>query len=426
MNEERPEHIQSGHAEREIHDFPPDPHIMDFLLLLAKHKWVVGSLIMLGGVLALGLTYVVPFSFKADAMLLPPDRFSSSGLLSSLNAGGALKIMKEVENPSVDLIQDLLESYALSDRLSRDSAIYHFFIHPGETHQALVADIQSALFTLPHFSTVQVQGTVTTGWLSNAMQKEEARRLSPYIANLACRTMDTMIGEVLRSDARQARIYADSDYQRRNRELDSLDGVKAQFEQHYGIPALQTQTLATIDQISLLEAEEDKAQIRLDVLERDFSADASRVETARAELEEARMARSRYEYTSAIGPSLDTLPGISRQYAEILRKRKVLEPIVSFLREERDQQDIFAERVRSVITITDTAKVPDARFGPKRVPLLALGLTGGGFLSILYLSFAVFLSNVRGRPEKQSGFIPNNPPGGRPAGGGPRGSFRSR
>ncbi|HZK75349.1 MAG TPA: hypothetical protein VFD13_00425, partial [Candidatus Kapabacteria bacterium] len=229
--------------------------------------------------------------------------------------------------------------------------------------------------------------------------------LSAYLANLSCRTMDTMIGEVLRSDARRSREYADSDYLRRNRELDSLDGVKAQFEAQYGVPALQVQTLATIEQVSTLEAEEDKAQIRVDVLERDFSADASRVEAARAELEEARAARSRYEYSSVIGPSLDTLPAVSRQYAEILRKLDVLEPIVTFLREERDQQDIFAERVRSVITILDTAKVPDGRFSPQRVPMLALGLMGGGFLSILYVSIATFLFSIRRASSNESGSI---------------------
>lgn len=367
---------------------------MEFLLRVARHKWAVASIIVVSAVIALGLTYVVPYSFQAEVMLLPPDRISSSGLLSSLNAGGALKILKEVENPSVDLIQNLFESYALADRLTRDSVIRHYYMRPGETHAAMVERVQSALLTFPNFAAVRLQGTVTTGWLASASEKEEARKLSAYIANQACRTMDTMIGEVLRSDARQARIYADSDYQRRNRELDSLDGVKEQFEQQYGIPALHAQTLATIQQVSSLEAEEDEAQIRADVLERDLSADASRVAAARAELQEASEARSRYEYSSAIGPGLDTLPAISRQYAEILRKQQVLEPIVFFLRQEREQQDIFAERVRSVITIVDTAKVPDARFGPKRVPMLELGVAGGGFLSILYIALATFLASI--------------------------------
>ncbi|HET6400460.1 MAG TPA: hypothetical protein VFH95_03590 [Candidatus Kapabacteria bacterium] len=394
--------IPKNAPEPEIPDFPPDPHIMDYLLLVSKYKWVVVSLIILCGVLALGLTYIVPYSFQSDAMLLPPDRISSSGLLSSLNAGGALKILKEVENPSVDLIQNLLESYALSDRLTRDSAVYHFFAHNSETRQEMVAQVQASLLTLPGFSNVNVRGRITTGWFSSAREKEEARRLAPYLANLACRTMDTMIGEVLRSDARQARIYADSDYVRRNGELDSLDGVKEQFEEQNGIPSLRQQTLATIGQVSQLEAEEDKAQIRLDVLERDFSSDNTGVEAARAELEEARAARSRYEYSSPIGPGLDTLPMVSRQYAELLRKLEVLEPIVTFLREERDQQDIFAERVRSVITIVDTAKTPDARFSPKRAPMLALGLSGGGFLSILYIALVTFLSSI---PIRKHGAI---------------------
>ncbi len=381
----------------EIPGFPPDPHLMDYLLLLAKHKWVVISLIVFCGAAALGITYIVPYSYELEVMLLPPDRLSSSGLLSSLNAGGALKILKEVENPSVDLIQDLLESYALSDRLSRDPTIRRHFSQPGETHQQMVPSIQSSLLTIPGFSQVNVRGAIRTDWFSTAREKEAARELAPYIANLACRTMDTMIGEVLRSDAQQARIFADSDYQRRLRELDSLDGVKEQFEQQNGIPDLDAQTRATIGEISRLETEEDQAQIQLELLLRDLSSDDVHVEAARTTLEEAQHERSRYEIASAIGPGLDTLPAVARKYAEILRNEAVLEPIVTFLREERDQQNIFAERVRSVITIVDTAKVPDVRFGPKRAPMLELGLSGGVSLSILYLALAVFLGAVRPR-----------------------------
>jgi len=367
---------------------------MDFVLLAMRYKRAIIAIVIFCGAAALGLTYIVPNTYSAETMLLPPDRISSSGLLSSLNAGGALKILKEVENPSVDLIQNILESEAVAERLARDSTVHHYFARREESQDAILSRIQSTLLTLPGFSDVRIRGTVETGWFPSSAQKEEAKHLSAYIANLACRTMDTLIGEILRSDARQARMYADSDYVRRNRELDSLDGVKEQFEQQNGIPALHAQTLATIEQISLLESDEDKSEIRLNVLERDFSSDAARVEAARAELEEARAARSRYEYASAIGPGLDTLPAISRRYAEILRKQAVLEPIVSFLRQERDQQDIFAERVRSVITIVDTARTPEARSSPKRIPMLALGVTGGGFLSILYVAFATFLASV--------------------------------
>ena len=236
-------------------------------------------------------------------------------------------------------------------------------------------------------------GSVETGWFPSAAEKEKARLLVAHIANQATRTMDSIIGEVLRSDARQARTYADSDYIQRNHELDSLDEVQSQFEQRYGVPALKTQTLETIKEVGRLEADEDKASIHLGVLERDFSPEDVRVAAARSELEEARSARSRYNYTSAIGPGLDTLPEVARKYAEILQKQAALEPIVSFLRQERDQQDIFAKRVRSVITIVDTAKNPDRPTSPLRVPMIELGTIVGIVFSIFYVGGMSFLAS---------------------------------
>src|ERR1700733_9186263 len=74
-------------------DFRPDPHVMDYVLILAKYKWLVILTTFFSGAIGLAFTYIVPNSYESESMLLPPDRTSSSGLLSALNAGGALKIL---------------------------------------------------------------------------------------------------------------------------------------------------------------------------------------------------------------------------------------------------------------------------------------------------------------------------------------------
>ncbi|GEM_PF-2181569 len=375
----------------------PDPHLMDYLLLVAKRKWMAVILILSCAATALGLTYIVPYSFEASVMLLPPDRLSSSGLLSSLNAGGALKILKEVENPSVDLIQNILESRALAERLYKDSSVHRFYFRPGETHEQNVDRVQEAVLTLPSFSEVHVRATVVTGWFSSSREKEAAQQLSSYLANLAVRTMDTIIGEVLRSDAAQARTYADTDYARRSRELDSLDRLQEAFEAKNGAPALSVQTSETIKELGRLESDEDDALVRLNVLRTDYQANDPTVVAAEAEVDEARAARTRYETAAEIAPALDTLPTLEREYSAILRRKATLEPIVSFLRQEREQQSIFAVRQRSVITVLDTAKVPDHRASPQRLPMLLLGGTVGVFFSILAIAIGSFLTVLRKR-----------------------------
>jgi tyrosine-protein kinase Etk/Wzc len=374
-------------------DFPPDPHLMDYVLLMAKHKWIVISVTFISGIIALGLTYIVPNIYDAVSMLLPPDRVSSSGLLSALNAGGALKILKEVENPSVDLIQNYLESDSLMERLLHDARIRHHFGANEVDHHETIANLKQAITVTPWFAKVSVGGSVATGWFPTDSAKEEARGLAAYLANKAVRTLDTMMLEDLRVGTHLSRIYSDSDYATRYRELDSLDGLQEQFEKANGIPLLKQQTLQTIQKIGELEANRDEARIRANLLSMDYAGDDPKLRLAQANVEETQAALMDFERDNPIGPSLEELPAVTRGYAEILRQKAALEPIVTYLRQEREQQRITEEREKSLLTILDVAKDPESRSSPKRMPILILGLFGGAFISIVWIGLISLISS---------------------------------
>jgi uncharacterized protein involved in exopolysaccharide biosynthesis len=359
---------------------------MDFLLLIARRKWVMLSIVFFCCAAAVGISYILPQTFVAKTELLPPDRISSSSLLSKLNAGFALEMMKEIENPSVDLLQNILESHSLAERLARDSAIHRHFTSLGARGEALIEDVQKSLTVLPGFSEVTVDATVETGWAADAAEKEQARLLSAHVANLAIACMDSTLRSAIRSMAHATRLYADSDYALKRQELDSLDSRQEAFEQAHGVVELATQTKAVIARVAELKVERDRAEIRLRLLGLDLSDHADSIEAIKAELHEAERAAVAYETDEQTGPALDSLPEVSRYYAEIVRDRKELEPIVEFLRVEAEQQSIFETREKSMITVVDSAQPPETRSSPIRSQMGLLGLVAGLALSIMYLA----------------------------------------
>ncbi len=360
---------------------------MDFVVLALSRKWGMLAIFLGCGVFAVATTFFVPHTFRAESLLLPPDRLSSSNLLSKVNAGFALEMLKEVENPSVDLLQNILESRSLSERLARDSTIHRYFSQQGLNGRAIVEAVQSAIKVEPGFTKVTVQGTIETGWMPSASEKEHARVLSSYMTNLAVATMDSTLRSAIRSLAHNTRVYADSDYALKRQELDSLDGVQEAFEQAHGVVKLETQTKATLDRVAELRAGRDQAEIELHLLSLDLSNDAVSKEAAMAKLHAADDAANAYETEHPIGPALDSLPEVSREYAELLRDRKELEPIVSFLRVEAEQQRIFEVREKSMITVLDTALTPEHRISPIRTETGFVGLLAGIALAMLYLSY---------------------------------------
>jgi LPS O-antigen subunit length determinant protein (WzzB/FepE family) len=360
---------------------------MDFVVLAMGRKWTMLAITLLCGFGALALTYMLPQVFMAQATLLPPDRLSSYNLLSKFKSGFALEMLKEVENPSVDLLQNILESRSLDERLAQDSAIHRYFSAQGLHGKEMVLAVQKSIKFLPGFSKVDVQGTVGTGWFPTGAQKENARVMSSYFTNLAIDCMDSTLRAAIRSLAHSTMLFADSDYALKSRELDSLDHVQEAFEQANGVVKLEAQTIASIEHLGELKAARDEAEIKLHLLELDLSDDATKKEEAVAKLNEAEFVANTYETERQIGPALDSLPEVSRRYAAILRARKELEPIVSFLRIETEQQRIFEVREKSFITVLDPAEPPETRISPIRSQMGILGLIVGAALSIVYMAF---------------------------------------
>jgi uncharacterized protein involved in exopolysaccharide biosynthesis len=379
----------------EIPDLPPDPHILDYFALVARHKWMTMFLVLFSGAVFFIGSYCVPYEFQSEAMLLPPDRLSSSSLLSGASSGYAIKMLKEVENPSVDLLQNILESHSLGARVAEDSVIRAYYRPHVRTEEELVATLQRAIEVGPSFTKVRVRTTVATGWFSSAREKEKARLLPSRIDSLAVWVMDSLLKSEFRVSSHIIRRYADSDYAVRSAELDSLDMLQEKFEQEHGIDSLPLQTKETIAQMARLEASRDEAQMNLNLLSRDLSPHDPRYQAASAEAEGAERAAREYVTTSKIGPSLAELPEVSRAYAEILRRKTTLEPIVSYLRKESEQERINEEREKSIITLLDPPRVPEIRSSPKRLPMLLIGLSGGMGLAILYIAIVSFFESSK-------------------------------
>jgi tyrosine-protein kinase Etk/Wzc len=380
-------------SREEIENQPPidvsdpkyDPHILDYLQLVLKYKWTVTLIVFACGVVALASTFMVPQVYQASAMLLPPDRLSSFGRLSRFSSGFAISMLKEIENPSVDLLQNILESRQLNERVLADSAIYSFLRSHTADREEMLNEVHHSIAVIPGISQVEVQGVVETGWFASSREKAQAQKLSAYVANRAIAEMDSIMRAEVRSLARGTRIYADSDYASRSRELDSIESVREDFERTHGVVELTKQTKATIERVAALRAARDEAQIRLQILRLDLTQQASPTQAVAALASEANRAAESYASAAPIGPAFDSLPSINQEYARILQRKQELEPIVSFLRGEVEQQRVFEAREKSVITIMDSAMPPKGKASPKRAITTLLGLISGLGIGIFYV-----------------------------------------
>lgn len=390
-------------------DARPDPHLLDFLTMLARVKWTAISFIVAGAAIAIVLTSTLPFVFESRAVLLPPDRSSSSGLLQRFrSSGGALKMLKAVENPSVDLLQNLLEARDVAVRIGEDSAIrryYAAYIEPTGEFRDRTEWVQSTLQVVPSLTAVKVNTTVSTGWNPSGPEKEACRALSARIANVATHELIRYFDGELQSSAAAARAYAEDALAERERTFDSVSAEREAFEREHHVAALPIQLKALIKGESELRARLDNVQIKATVLERRATANEPELQQLRATADATQAALADYQSANHGGLAVQELPEISRRLAAFESRIEQLEPVITFLRQEVEQERINERRESGVIQVLDKALPPDRKSSPKRAVILLLGLTIGAVLSGVYVMFRTFIEDVRTRSREQGAVV---------------------
>lgn len=108
-------HTNAGSpAEKEI-------HLLDMLIVLARHKWIVIGTPVVTAALALGVSLFITPTFTSIAKIMPPQQQQSSGIAAMLGQlgglAGAAGGIAGIKNPN-DLYVGLLESRTVADALN--------------------------------------------------------------------------------------------------------------------------------------------------------------------------------------------------------------------------------------------------------------------------------------------------------------------
>jgi hypothetical protein len=388
------------------YDSRNDPHLLDFLTLLARAKWALVVLSVVGGVVALWLTYKLPQTYEAQAMILPPDKGSSLGLLDRFKSeSGALKMLKAVENPSVDLLQNILESRRVDREIAKDSqctAFYNKYVEPRGEYTNIGEWLHSTVKVDPRISILYVSSSVETGWNAGDQENEAAKQLAGRIPMIAIDHMNEFIVSELQSDSRTSRMNAEIEYGDRQSELDSLERGLEKYQVENHAAALPDQIRALMKATAQLRAELVQDEIKKSVAEHDFNETARPVVELHNRIDAVTSALDRTEEPGPLGPGLTQLPSVQRHMASMELRIETLEPIVEFLRTEIEQARIHEARAHTSVQVLDPAIAPKKKSSPKRAPFVLLGITAAFALVAAYVLITRLWQNFKRDVRRRS------------------------
>lgn len=385
-----------------------DPHIMDYIMLWVKHRRQVVVITLASALFFFGFTFIMPFTYSSVATLMPPEKEKVGGLMSFLSGSGALDLMKGQENPALDQFKNVIDSRAVSETIAKDKRLNKYFSAFDTSFDAIAFFIKNSMTSEPlRNGVMNVQVDIKTQWFPSDEQKEEARQLAPYLANMYVQQLDHYNRHRLMTSSRLLREFTESEYNKRMAQLDTAYGNLQNFQEENKAVALTEQLSATVTSAAMLASEVQQLEMQLAVEEREMTANSARASMIRAQLEEAKSQLRRYD-DGSIGEysvALNKVPTLTRKLAKLMREVKLLETISAFLRQQLEQEKLNEQRNIPTFNILDTAVTPLRKSSPKRSIMLILGVIAGVVVSGIYISVRTYKENVRLHPEDHQRYL---------------------
>lgn len=365
--------------------------LIDILIGLLRRRRVFALAILIPGVVAYLVSFLVPTRYTSTTRLMPPQQSQSiaNQILGQLGplAGLAGKDMGG-RNPS-ELYVALLKSETLED-----SIIQHFNLMQVYRTKLLV-DTRRKLDSRVD-AVASKEGIITIS-VTDGDPKRASEMATALVEGLYKLNQTLAV-----SEAAQRRMFYEQQLDAEKNKLSEAEVSMARTQQSSGLLQLDSQARATIEQNSRLEAELAATQVQLRSMQSFATTENAQYVKLQEQVAalEAQLAKNK----SKQGPGKNelgtgTLPQLGVDYLRRLRELKYHEAIYELLLRQLEVAKIDEAKSASVIQVLDKPQVPERRSSPRRLGYFAGGMLLGGFIALVWTFFAEFSERARTHEE---------------------------
>jgi len=341
--------------------------LLDLVETLAERFWllVVGPL--LAGTLALGVSFLIPPSFTARTVLMPPQaqQSAAASLLQSLGAlGGIAGAASGVRNPNDQMVA-LIKSRTMSDRMIERFDLMK--IYKAKLRQ----DARKALESNLRVSAGK------DGLITIEFDDEDPGRAAE-IANAYVQELSRLLGQLAITEAQQRRVFFErqlkesKDNMARAEKLLKTGGVEADV--------YKSSPQAAVSAVAQLQAQVAAQEIKLGSMRGYMTDNAPEFQQALVELRALRTQLGKIEASSRESGSTS-----GNDYITRFRDFKYHEALFELFAKQYEIARVDESREGAVIQIVDPAVRPEWKSKPKRAMIAIIATLAAGFALILYV-----------------------------------------
>jgi tyrosine-protein kinase Etk/Wzc len=348
-------------------------------MLVASWRLVIAGFAA-GALVAFTLALVLPKSYRATAVIMPPQQQQSAatavlGQLGSLAALGGRDL--GLKSPS-DVYAGLIRSRSIADRV-----IERYRLRGVYRERSLIATEKA----LARRTRVQ---TGKDSLISIAVEDRDPTRAA-NIANTYVDELQKQNDRLAMTESAQRRLFFE---RRLHAEKDALAAAEFSLrrtQEQTGVLQVNSQVEAVIRSMSQLRAEIAAREVAIERLK--AGATPQNPEMVRQQTEVAALRGQLARLEASAGPSRpgDTLiptskvPQAGLEYLRHVRDLKYHETLFELLAKQYEAARIDEARESPIIQIVDRAVPPDEHTWPPRGLLCSFGAAGGAVLAAIWI-----------------------------------------
>lgn len=381
--------IKEESNEIRMPSIPPEEEdltFLDFLLIIAQRKKLVGKVAAICTGVALILAFALPKEYTATVIILPPQGNSSmSSMLASQLAGmgstvtgmtGTLLGMKNVNDMYVSM---------LKSRTVEDAVIQRYGLQ-SEYRKSYLADTRKALE-----KHTKIDGSTKDGLIRLNFWDRNPNRAAE-IANGYVEQFRSLSQNLAITEASQRRVIFENQLEKTKTDLENADEALKRTQLSTGMVQVDGQARAMIDSAARLRAQIVAKEVQIEAM-RSYAGDENPALTqAQTELDGLRGQFNKM--VGSTGGSADDVfipkgevPQAGLEYVRRLRDVKYYEAIFDVLAKQLELAKLDEAREGAFIQIVDAAVPPEQKSFPKRglftLAGAAVGFTFGIMLALL-------------------------------------------
>ena len=382
---------------------PPDGdvHLLDYVLVLAKHSRLIVYTTAAVTLLTLTLLLCLPNEYTAKARILPPQQNMTmvAQLLDTLGGGtsptsnpagtlgGGLASMLGLKSPG-DLYVGILTGDTVYDRIIERFQLRELY-RPGYRvfGEPQLEDIRKKLGKKSKID-VGKDGIIVV----EVTDKDPKRAAA--MANAFAEELDKLLQEMSSKAAREHLAFMEKEHQKVSHNLVKTEEAMKRFSEANNVLLIQDQVKGMIEYVAILRANIDAKEVQLKVLRQQatpFNYEVIRMETELKGLKETlRETERQSEQTlfGDLGIATSKVPALGLEYLRLYREGKFQEILYQLYGKLVEMAHLDEVRDTAVLQVVDQATPPGKKSKPKR--LLITALAGfGSFLIMIFVAFAL-------------------------------------